>query len=155
MRCVGKDSKVDSNRRVRDGDQERSTTTNTKRVCRRIDVCDRVDDDILGVDAVQNERDAPSERRSNSGTTLEEATVDIERGSAHGAFRCGYNVVCWAASARNGLHLTAYVQKERRNKKFLAVYFFFIATFRGGPPIFLLRARSNSVNLISFSFHFI
>ena len=47
---------------------------------------------------------------SNGGTTLEEATVDIiiERGSAHGAFRCGYNVGCWAASARNGLHLTAY-----------------------------------------------
>ena len=26
---------------------------------------DRVDDDILGVDAIRNERDAPSERRPN------------------------------------------------------------------------------------------
>ena len=47
---------------------------------------------------------------SNGGTTLPEASVDviIERGSAQGAFRCGYNVGCWAASARNGLHLTAF-----------------------------------------------
>ena len=65
------------------------------------------EEDALGVNVVKATAICEFARglTSNGGTSVD---VIIERGTAHGAFKCGYNVGCWAASARNGLHLTAF-----------------------------------------------